>query len=53
MKSNEFKKLLIILIYVLTGIILLIEYNGLIVFDTTRVCASYLFFIGLICKFVK
>ena len=53
MKSNEFKKLLIILIYVLTGIILLIEYNDLIVFDTIRVCSSYLFFIGLICKFVK
>jgi hypothetical protein len=53
MKSDEFKKFLIILIYVLTGVIFLIEYNDLIVFDTTRVCGSYLFFIGLICKFVK
>jgi len=53
MRSDELKKFLIIAIYILTGVILLIEYNDLLVFDTIRLCSSYLFFIGLICKYIK
>jgi hypothetical protein len=53
MRSDEFKKFLIIAIYILTGVILLIEYNDLLVFDTIRLCSSYLFFISLICKYIK
>ena len=53
MRSDEFKKILVIPIYLLTLPILIIEYNDLFVFNTLRLCSSYLFVIGLICKFIK
>jgi hypothetical protein len=53
MRSDGFKKVLIISIYILTVLIFIIEYNELLVFDTTRLCSSYLFIIGLICEYVK
>jgi hypothetical protein len=47
MRSDEFKE---ILIYLLTLLILIIEYNDLFVFNTLRLCSSYIFVIGLVYK---